>query len=376
MATFCLVGALPRSIYNFRGDLLKAISKNGYTLQALAAPAGLNEIRQIEALGASYQTIPVSRNSLNPLDDLKTLMALFVYFRRSHVSHVLAYTIKPVIWSGIALRFDRTTKFTALITGLGFSFEGNGFLRRALTLLVSWLYRFSLVRADKVIFQNSDDMRCFLARRIVNASKCHVVSGSGVSVDYFDYKGLPEPPISFLLIARLLNEKGIRFYVDAAKKVKQLYPQVSFKLLGPFDPSPDAIRRSDVVLWQDSGVIEYLGEAEDVRPHIEACHVFVLPSYYGEGLPRTILEAMSVGRPVLTTDNVGCRDTVVSGENGFLVPVKDADALAKRMIWFIEHPDLISVMGAASRKMAEDRYDVHKINKQLLDIMDIGCVSG
>jgi glycosyltransferase involved in cell wall biosynthesis len=176
---------------------------------------------------------------------------------------------------------------------------------------------------------------------------------------------------TFLLIARLLHEKGIREYAQAARKVKKRYPDAVFNLLGPADPSPDGVPLEEVQKWHDQGVIRYLGATNDVRPHLSVCHIYVLPSYYGEGLPRTIIEAMATGRPILTTDNVGCRETVIPGENGFLVPVRDVDALAERMIWFIEHREEWERMGRRSREMAEERFDVRIINRELMGIMGL-----
>jgi glycosyltransferase involved in cell wall biosynthesis len=193
------------------------------------------------------------------------------------------------------------------------------------------------------------------------------VAGSGVDLSYFSEAEFPESAPTFLCIARLLGEKGLREYAQAAQIVKQRYPKAEFRLLGPADPSPDRISLDEVNTW---GTIEYLGDTNDVRPYLAVCHILVLPSYH-EGMPRTVLEAMATGRPILTTNAPGCKKTVVQGENGFLVPFRDAEALAERMIWFIEHRDQWQRMGQVSRRMAEERFDVHKINAQLLRIMKL-----
>ncbi len=173
------------------------------------------------------------------------------------------------------------------------------------------------------------------------------------------------------MIARLLGAKGLYEYAAAAKEVKALYPEVMFHIVGPADPSPDAVPLSRVKSWHDSGVVCYHGAADDVRPYLAACHVFVFPSYYPEGVPRSVLEAMAVGRPVLTTDMPGCRETVNAGMNGFLVAKGDAAALAERMRWFIENREQWARMGAASRSLAEQRFDVRKVNADMLKIMGL-----
>jgi glycosyltransferase involved in cell wall biosynthesis len=237
--------------------------------------------------------------------------------------------------------------------------------------MVSWLYRLALRNAQNIIFQNADNRDVFVGLNIAPLEKCTIVDGSGVNVQRFAKISLSQDSPTFLLIARLLKEKGIREYAQAAKMVRKQYPDARFKLLGGEDPSPDGVPLAEIQHLHDQGVIQYLGTTSDVRPYLAGCHVYVLPSYYGEGLPRTIIEAMATGRPILTTDNVGCRETVVPGENGFLVPVRNANALAERMIWFIEHRDQWEKMGKQSRKMAEERFDVRVINRELMGIMGL-----
>lgn len=365
MARVLIIGALPRSLVNFRGDLISAMVSLGHQVTAMAATAEPEQIKQIEKLGAEFLAYPVARNSLNPVQDLKTFLALRKAMRSLKPDVVVAYTIKPVIWGGLAALTIPSIRFTGLITGLGFAFEGHSLRRRLLTKIVSLMYKSALWRAEKVIFQNQDNRNLFVERNIVEKQKCIVVNGSGVNLDYFSYSEPPSTDLTFLVIARLLKAKGLFEFVDAARKVKQQNKNASFQILGPADPSPDGIDMNDVRRWQEEGIIEYLGEADDVRPFIEKCSVFVLPSYH-EGMPRTVLEAMAMGRPVLTTDVPGCRATVRSGANGFLVPAKDAQALADKMIWFFNNRDQLRVMGQTSRKIAEERFDVKRINRQML----------
>lgn len=367
-----LVAAHAPSLTIFRGDLIRRLCSAGDEVLALAGPTEQPNHAAISALGARFIEFPVQRNGLNPLSDFQTWLSLWKIFRREKPDVVLAYTIKPIIWGGLALWFIRKPRFYALITGLGYAFQ-VGASRGWLTRIVSLFYRISLMRAEKVIFQNLDDMDEFVRRGIVPRSKCYRVFGSGVNLARYDFKPTLAVSPLFLGIGRLLGEKGFREYCQAAKIVKSTYPAARFQWVGSTDPSPNGISLAEVRSWHELGIIEYLGEAKDVRPFLADCSVFVLPSYYREGVPRTILEAMSTGRPILTTDNVGCRDTVIQGLNGYLVPKSDPVALADRMIWFIEHPERWQAMGEASRRIAEGRFDVHKVNAEMLRIMGLNA---
>ncbi len=324
----------------------------------------------IENLGTDFQPFPVHRNSLNILQDIATLRNLRKTYRRLKPDLILSYTIKPIIWGGIAARSCPQTKFFALVTGLGYAFQGTTLKRRLLNSLVTKLYRFALGRSSGVIFQNSDNRNLFVQRKIVPAEKCHVVKGSGINVLDFAHTPLPDGPARFLLIARLLGEKGIREYAAAAKIVKSRYPDSVFELVGPEDPSPDGISIKEIESFTDDETLAYSGSTIDVRPFIKACHVYVLPSYH-EGMPRTVLEAMAIGRPILTTDVPGCRDTVKPDANGWLVPKANAEALANKMIEAIEHRGRWQTMGNESRRIAEEEFDVHKVNASMLEIMGI-----
>jgi glycosyltransferase involved in cell wall biosynthesis len=355
---------------NFRGDLICTLIDNGHHVTALTTSGSPTGRSQIKSLGAVFCSFPVERSGLNPLKDLRTFFFLYKTFRKTKPDIILAYTIKPVIWGGIAAALAGRSRFYGLITGLGFAFEGCGFKRRILRNLVSALYRLALLRAKGVIFQNRDNRDTFIGFNIVADTKCSIVNGSGVNVQQFAPVALKEFPPTFLLIARLLSEKGIREYVRAAQEVKERYPDAVFNLLGPEDPSPDGVPLEEVHKWHNQGIIRYLGTTNDVRPFLADCNIYVLPSYH-EGMPRTVMEAMATGRPILTTDAPGCRETVLPGENGFLVPVRDADALVERMIWFIEHRDQWKRMGKRSREMAEERFDVRNINRELMSAFGV-----
>lgn len=374
MARIIVIGTLPSSLVNFRGALIRAMVDAGHEVIAMADPSDGSIAAAIAGMGARFIAFPVQRSGLNPLRDLATYRALRQVFREVRPDVVFAYTIKPVIWGGFAIRGQSQCRFYALITGLGFAFQRGGILKRALNRLVTGLYCVSLRCASGVIFQNRDNQETFVSLGIVPREVCSVVDGSGIDLQQFTAAPLPPGEPVFLLIARFLREKGLREYAAAACSVKIRYPTATFRLLGPPDPSPDGIPLKEVQGWNEQGAIENLGAAKDVRPYLAKCHVYVLPSYH-EGMPRTVLEAMAVGRPILSTDVPGCRETVVPGENGFLVPKGDADCLAERMIWFIEHRDQWQRMGQHSRRLAEERFGIEKVNSQLFQIMDLAVTS-
>jgi len=371
MTHFVNVAAQPKSVENFRGDLIRAVVALGHRVTAMAAPATPDEVDRIRALGAEYRSYMVDRTGMNPLTDLRTMLGLRRAFAALKPDVVLAAYIKPVIWSGLALTALPGPRFYVLIEGLGLAFKPAGFARHGLTLLASALYRLALRRATAVMFLNKENRDLFVSRRIVPSDKCHVIPGLGVNLDQFPAAPLPSGPPRFLLVARLLAAKGLREYAAAARIVRKRHPDAVFQLAGHPDSSPDGVPMAEVRAWHDEGVVEYLGEPADIRPVLASCHAFVLPTSYLEGLPRSVMEAMATGRLIVTSDAPGCRETVVAGENGFLVPVSDPPALAERLIALIDQRSEWERMGRASRRIAEERFDVHKINTLVIDLMGL-----
>jgi glycosyltransferase involved in cell wall biosynthesis len=248
---------------------------------------------------------------------------------------------------------------------------------RFLKNLVIWLYRIALKGNERVFFQNPDDIDAFVSLQIVRPEMVTKTNGSGVNLEHYSVQAETvkddnlENRVTFLLIARLLVEKGVREYVAAARAIKRKYAEARFMLVGwSFEENPSAISSTQVEAWREEGLVEIFGETNDVRPYIASSSVYVLPSYR-EGTPRTVLEAMAMGKPIITTDVPGCRETVVDGFNGFLVKVKDKDMLAEAMEKFIVEPELIKTMGAASRRFAEEKYDVHKVNQVINEAMGL-----
>lgn len=263
----------------------------------------------------------------------------------------------------------RVPRRFALITGLGYAFTAG---RKGFSVwLVRHLYAFGLSGVTKVFFQNPDDQSVFRDLGLVRATTpSFVVNGSGVDLEEFRTAPILDGPATFLMIGRLLGDKGVREYANAARRVRSRHPEARFLLAGWIDENPDAISNEELEQWIEEGCVEFLGKLDDVRPAIAVSTVYVLPSYR-EGTPRTVLEAMAMGRPVITTDAPGCRQTVRDGENGFLVPVGSVDALVSAMESFIAKPPLAHSMGRASRQRAELVFDVHKVNRAILAEMGI-----
>ncbi len=369
-----VVASLTRSLVNFRIELLKAMVAAGHDVIALAPDADEQAIAKLQEIGVAFRQIPMARAGTNPLADLRTLKALYGLMSRLAPDIVLAYTMKPIIYGGLAARLAGVPRRFALFTGFGFIFSGSmtGLRAAVLRRLSIGLYRSALVGCEAVFAYNDADASDIRRHGMVSAATPVImVSGSGVDLTLFAASRPPSGPPVFLLIARLLREKGIAEFAAAARMLKTRYRTARFQILGPFDPSPLSISKAEMDEWTREGAVEYLGETHDVGPYLTASTVFVLPSYYREGIPRSALEALSTGRPIITTNAPGCQETVIDGENGFRVEPRDVDALASAQRAFLEDEDLAVRMGANSRKLAEERFDVHKVNHTLLEAMGI-----
>lgn len=376
MKKFLLIASYANSLINFRWDLICAIQAKGLEVH-VAAPEINNNPAILEKLrnnGVIVHDVPMQRTGTNPVQDVKTLIALRQLMQRIRPDYVMAYTIKPVIYGMLAAASTGVPHRAALITGLGYAFQDSeGSTKQNLIKSVTrQLYSRALSAADLTFFQNDDDQKLFTDLGIIRPGQnTVVVNGSGVNTEKFSAQPLPEgDEVHFLLIGRLLKDKGVREYVEAARQVKQQYPQAIFNLVGFLDSNPSSVTQQELDQWVNDGTVKFWGKLADVRPAINACHVFVLPSYR-EGTPRTVLEAMATGRAIITTDAPGCRQTVENGYNGWLVPVQSADKLAEAMKRFLNEPALIEKMGQASLEIARNKYDVNIINDFMLNKLKI-----
>lgn len=361
-------GSHPDSLLNFRGDLIRELIANGYEVHA-SAPDITGRTRDLlENMGARPHSIELRRAGQNPMADLRYLCHMLALQRRVKPTLILNYTIKPNIWGSFAARLLGIPVYS-MVTGLGYiMIEGEGIKRRLIQALAKRLYALALSNNIAVIFQNNDDVDEFVKAGIVDRSKVRVVRGSGVSLAHFSPAPLPTSPV-FLMIARLLRTKGVHEYAAAAKGVKGAHPDVRFLLVGMQDFGPDGVAPEDIDKWAEYG-IEYLGPKDDVRPTLAEASVYVLPSYR-EGTPRSVLEAMAMGRPILTTDVPGCRETVRHERNGLLVPARNVAALQAAMVRMIENPGEREAMGRESLIMARQLFDVDKVNRELIGHLGI-----
>jgi glycosyltransferase involved in cell wall biosynthesis len=374
VATVVIISGLARSLTLFRGPLLRRLLHLGHHVITMAPepdpPPGLLD------LGAHYRSLPLQRAGTNPLQDLRVIRSLARTFRELRPDVVLGYNVKPMVYALLAAQLAAVPRRYALVTGLGYLFLPDGSRRQRLVSAVARpLYRLALQSATAVFLQNPDDERDLRKSHLLPRRQTVVrVAGSGIDLDQFPRAPLPEGPPRYLFIGRLLRDKGVFEFVDAARQVRQRLPDATFALLGATDPNPSSVQQADLARWQAEGVVEYLGTTDDVRPHLRAATVFVLPSYR-EGTPRSVLEAMATGRPIVTTDAPGCRETVIDGEGGFLVPVRSSEALAQAMIRLAD-PALAARMGAASHQRAREVFDVRQVVQTMLAAMALDTSAG
>lgn len=370
-----IVASTPESLLNFRGTLINSLIDRAFEVH-VASPSMDRNINISEALtrrGVKCHTVLLTRTGLNPLEDLRTMISLYRLMKVIKPNFFLGYTIKPVVWGLKAAHLAGIENRVALITGLGYAFTGKSAgLRKFVQKIARLLYKSSLRKASLIFFQNPDDLNDFSSLGLLDRwCSTKLINGSGVDIEKFSFTLTPPlKTINFLLIARLLGDKGIREYIAAAREILVKYPHARFHLVGGLDTNPNSILEKEVNSWLKEGVLHWHGALSDVRPWLAKSHVYVLPSYR-EGTPRSVLEAMSMGRPIITTDAPGCRETVIEGQNGFLVDVKSVDQLVVAMERFIKQPELIKSMGKRSREIACEKYDVHKVNNVMLKAMGI-----
>ncbi|QQV67706.1 Glycosyl transferases group 1 family protein [Acinetobacter junii] len=372
-----IIGTVASSFYGFRADLIRAMREKQYTVYAFTSEYSDADLKKIESLGAIPVTYELNRGGLNPLADIVATYKLAKKIREIKPDLVFSYFSKPVIFGTIAAKLAKVPKVIGMLEGLGYTFteqpDGLGKKTELIKKVQVLLYKFALPHLDKLIFLNPDDPKDLIDQYTINVRKVEVLGGIGLNLKEYPYQPISniQQPINFLFIGRLLKEKGIHDFLNAAKIVKEKYPETQFTVLGAIDPhNLGALTQSELDELISSNIIHYPGHVHNVKDWIAKSHVFVLPSYR-EGVPRSTQEAMAIGRAVVTTDVPGCRETVVDGVNGFLVPKWDPEVLAEKMIYFIEHPEQVRMMGDQSHKIAIEKFDAEKVNQRLLEILGI-----
>lgn len=371
-----IIGTTASSFYGFRADLIKALLTNEHTVYAFTSECVPQDLKRIEALGAIPIIYYLNRGGLNPLADIKATYILSKQIKQIAPDLVFSYFSKPVIFGTLAAKIAKTPRIIGMLEGLGYTFtdqpEGISKKTRLIKSIQVLLYKIAVPQLDKLIFLNPDDPKDLLEKYSIKVKQVEVLGGIGLNLQEYPHQPIVniEKPLTFLFIGRLLKEKGIHEFILATKIVKARYPKTQFTVLGAIDSSNlGALRQKELDQLISSKIVNYPGHVENVRDWIANAGVFVLPSYR-EGLPRSTQEAMAIGRAVITTDVPGCRETVVDGINGFLVEKWNPQALAEKMIYLIEHPEQIAIMGYESYKIAQEKFDADKVNKILLKILN------
>jgi glycosyltransferase involved in cell wall biosynthesis len=354
------------NLYNFRSGLIARLIDHGYEVIAMAPDDGFAP--RLEQMGCTFIKLSMDSNGTNPWRDLRLLVRYFVLLRSIRPSAYLGYTVKPNVYGSLAARMLGIPTINN-IAGLGATFISSSFL----TSVVMYMYKLGLRRSHRVFFQNPDDRALFIEHGLVHEEITSLVPGSGVNVAHFRPNMRPagvKGPFCFLLVGRMLRDKGIHEYIDAARRVRKRYPDVRFQLLGSVDEgNPNAVPLAEIIAVQEEGVVEYLGRADDVRTFMSKADCIVLPSYR-EGVPRSLLEAAALARPIIATDVAGCREAVDNGKNGFLCAAKSAGDLAAKMEQMLQ----LSVaergaMGLAGRRKVEIQFDERIVIQKYLKVL-------
>lgn len=365
------IAANARTLVAIRGELIRTLRNQGLVVGALVPR--YEYLKEVENLGIQTWPYDLERHSMNVLKELVRFWRLRKLIASIAPKSVFAYSIKPIVFGVSAARLAGVKEAYCLVTGLGYLYAATGLRVGILRQISRKMYGLSALLSKTFIFQNPDDKSELEKEWLFRTfSRSLVVNGSGVDLDAYPFSEPDPTSLVFVCVARLLKEKGIREFVQAAMAVKHEYPSVSFWLLGGLDETlKNSLTQEELEQWQAEGSVKVLGQVKDVLPWLQKSSVMVLPSYYREGTPRAILEAMSVGRPIITCNVPGCRETVQDGVNGYLIPPQDVDALRDRMLRFIEEPTLIKSMGVASRRLAEEKYDVVKVNQSIIRGMEL-----
>lgn len=358
-----------QSLINFRGDLIKAMVKQGHEVICTSVEPEEVMAEQIKQLGALYYRIPGSRTGTGLLENVRTFYHYLIACHLLKPDLCFLYMSKPITLGGLSAILTGVKRIVVFVTGLEVAFYSPGLKNHLVRLVLKTTYRFVHSKSEAVFFMNPDDYKIMLKWRLVRKEQSHLVNGSGVNMEYFTKEELPKEKV-ICMTARLVWSKGIREYFEAAEIVKSRYPNVRFLLVGGLDENPEALKKKDLEDVVNRGIIEYCGYAADVRFYLKQCSIFVLPSYH-EGNGRSIVEAMATGRPIITTMAPGCKETVIEGYNGFLIPIKDGKALANKISLLLEHPELRIKMAENSYRLCREKYEVNKINETFITVLGL-----
>lgn len=370
-----IIGTTASNLYIFRKDFIAACIVKNIDVIVFVSEYTAEWIAKLSELGVDVVTYKLSRGGLNPFADIQTTIELINKIKSKNPDIVLSYSAKPVIYGSIAAKAAKVPEIVGMLEGLGYTFtdqpEGQNFKTKLVRNIQVLLYRIAFKFMDKIIFLNRDDKKDLMHFYNFKKPEAYILGGIGLNLNNYQFSTALVQPVKFLFIGRLLKEKGVFELIEAIRIVKSKYLNCSFTVLGAIDhENLGALKQEKLDDLIAEKLFEYPGYVSNVQEWITNSSVFVLPSYR-EGVPRSTQEAMAIGRPVITTDVPGCRDTVIDGLNGFIVPKWDVNALVEKMCFFIENPDQINIMGKESYKIACEKFDVHKVNKKLFEIMEI-----
>ncbi len=338
---------------------LKAM-KEGWDVTLIAKDTGLR--KQVEDMGIKFIELPVNPTGMNPIQEFKTFSFLYRQYRKNPDAVIHHVGLKNMLWGGLATRFTKTRGVLYAVSGLGTLFGETS--SKLIGGMIQKFLKFAMQKKNvAVIFQNHDDERLFIERGIVDRDKTYFTKGSGVDLKEMAYKApSKENPVVVIFTARMLREKGVVDLMDAADLLKEKYSdKVEFWLCGGLSSNPTALSEEYLKKRCDGKYLKWLGHRTDVPDLLRKASIMCFPSYYREGVPKSLIEASAIGRPVVTTDSVGCRDTVIDGKNGFLVPPHSPEILAEKLALLIENPELRVKMGLESRNLAERDYSIDKV---------------
>jgi len=362
-----IFAVLPKSVKLHNPALIKSIQALGNEVFLMGLDSCDNIHPDYEKHNVTFLSTPISRTNTNPIKEILTIKQIRRVLRDKDIHCLIIYGIKTYPVMVTAAKLAGVKKIICIVNGTGRLFRlrgAGGFFVRLISFPMLWL---SFALADNIFFQNLDDLQLIKKKIHFWRKDYSLVNGSGVNLDFYLPAPLPENPI-FLMVCRLTGDKGVNEYVEAAIRVKEKYPAARFYLVGPHDDNDRTINLEVFNKAVTEGIVTYTGAVEDVRPYIKESRVFVFPSYY-EGTPRAVLEAMAMGRPIITTNATGCKETVEESVNGFKVPVKSTEALVQKMIWMIEHPAETAHMGIRSRNICEQKYDVRTTNRKIIETL-------
>lgn len=363
---FILVN-VDRFLLSHRKEIVQTAVIQGYDVTVVCKDTGLSQ--QIHKLGASFIDLPVNPTGTNILQELKTLLFLIRLFKKEKPDIVHNVGLKSILWGGLAARVTRVYSVVNAVSGLGVMFSKENF--SLYTRAIVCALRFSNKRKRVcVIFQNNDDRQLFLKHKIVTESQCAFIKGSGIDLSIYKYsEEIPDEKLHVIFTARMVKEKGVLTLVEAANILRSKYQnKVEFWLCGGLSDNPLALTKTELEDMCDGQYIQWLGHRSDILELLQRSHIVAFPSYYREGVPKSLIEACAIGRPIITTDSVGCRDTVIDGHNGFLIPIQDSDMLAKKLDILIQDDALRHTMGRNSRIYAENNFDLQDVISEHLTI--------